>query len=484
MIDRARRFLVPGLALAVATVAFAREARAANFTPACTGTTGDPAALITAITTANANGEADTITLAPGCTYELATVNTDVPEGDGANGLPIIVADGADAGATADAGAGSAITIVGNGATISRAAAAPPFRLLAVNGGALNASNLTLSNGESTTRGGGLAVLGGAVVLTGVTVSGNKSGPTEGQDYAGGIQVSDGALDLRSCTVSGNSSPVSDSGGVNIDSGKLTIVNSTIVGNTARFQGGGVYNYKGDVTIINSTIAGNTAEEYGGVFSAPTAITTKLTNTLVALNTLATLPDAGAGGDAGTTSAPDVGGSLFVDGGNNLIGDATGTPAFALTTLKGTAAAKIDPLLGPLANNGGPTQTRALLAGSPALDAANATVCAAAPVSGVDQRDVARPAACDIGAFELAGSANDGGTGDGSTENDGSIGTDDAGTINDPDSGKSGGNAGDDAVSSTSDCSCDNAGAPANTLGLSALVLGGAVLVARRRRRR
>jgi hypothetical protein len=481
---KARRLLIPAAALAITTLAFAREARAANFAPACTGTTGDSAALIAAITTSNGNGEADTITLMAGCTYELSTVNN-TSGANGDNGLPVIQADGSDA-------SGSALTIMGNGAKITRASAAPAFRLLEVNGGVLNLNNVTLSNGSAASHGGALTILAGAVVLTNSTVSGNTAA-----DWGGGIQIEDGSLDIRSSTISGNTTP-SDSAGINIDGGNVTVVNSTITGNTSPQQGGGIGNF-GDpgivptsLVIINSTIAGNTADEGGGLWNSAGGATTTVTNTIVALNNAGPVPDAGAGVDAGPGFAPDIGGFNYVDGGNNLIGNATGTPAFALTTLKGTAAAKIDPLLGPLASNGGPTQTRALLAGSPALNAANATVCAAAPVSGVDQRAVARTGSCDIGSFEGAGTAADASVPDSSSGTDASSTTDsgtiesDSGTIGDLDSGKPGTDAGgDDAVvpSSSSSCSCDNAGAPANALGLSALVMGAALLVARRRRR-
>ncbi|MDB4994602.1 MAG: polymorphic outer membrane protein [Myxococcaceae bacterium] len=482
---KASRLLVPGIALAIASFAFAREARAASFAPGCTGTTGDSAALITAIQTSNGNGEADTITLGAGCTYELTTVNNDSFAGDGANGLPFIQQDSSDA-------AGTLLTIVGNGAKITRASTAPAFRLFTVNAGAVVVSNLTFSGGEATTRGGGVAILGGNVVFNNVTVSGNKAGP-DPDSYGGGIQVEDGTLALNASTVSGNMAPASDVGGINVDFGTLVIVNSTISGNTTPHQGGGVYNFQGIITILNSTIAGNSADEGGGTWSGAAAVSTTVTNTIIALNTATGAPaDAGAGVDAGAPYAPDVGGLVYTDGGNNLIGDATGTIGFAVTTLKGTSAAKIDPLLGPLASNGGLTQTRALLAGSPAVNAASSTVCAAAPVSGVDQRAVVRPAACDIGSFEQVIGGSDASIPDGATGNDASSGTDsgtvpdpDSGTIGDVDAGKTGGtDGGDDAVPvSSSSCSCDNAGAPGNALGLSALVLGAALLVARRRRR-
>lgn len=59
-----------------------------------------------------------------------------------------------------------------------------------------------------------------------------------------------------------------------------------------------------------------------------------------------------------------------------------------------------NPLLGPLANNGGPTQTMALLSGSPAIGLGVSAICNATPLSGLDQRGDPRPAACDSGAFQ------------------------------------------------------------------------------------
>jgi len=89
------------------------------------------------------------------------------------------------------------------------------------------------------------------------------------------------------------------------------------------------------------------------------------------------------------------------DGGHNLIGSMASSVVIVNGVngnQVGTIASPIDPLIGALADNGGPTETRALLAGSPAIDAGDAEGCPKA-----DQRGVARPqgAACDIGAFEL-----------------------------------------------------------------------------------
>jgi hypothetical protein len=114
-----------------------------------------------------------------------------------------------------------------------------------------------------------------------------------------------------------------------------------------------------------------------------------LLNTIVALNT-------------GNTNALDVSGA-FSSLGHNLIGAADGSSGFpASDDLVGSSAAPLDPRLGALANNSGPTLTMALLAGSPAIDAADT---ASAPTT--DQRGVPRPIglAADVGAFEYGWSA-------------------------------------------------------------------------------
>ena len=73
------------------------------------------------------------------------------------------------------------------------------------------------------------------------------------------------------------------------------------------------------------------------------------------------------------------------------------------STTCGFATTSADPKLSVLSNYGGLTQTFALLPGSPAIDAGDSATCAAAPVNSLDQRGVARPSACDIGAFESRG---------------------------------------------------------------------------------
>jgi hypothetical protein len=131
--------------------------------------------------------------------------------------------------------------------------------------------------------------------------------------------------------------------------------------------------------VTNSTISGNTAfAEIGGIYGSPnTTATTTLENTIVAKNVQ------GRGADCAGT---------ITDGGYNL--DSGTTCGFSTTN--NSLSGVVDPKLGPLADNGGPTKTHALLAGSPAIDKGNSFGAT------TDQRGVSRPqgAASDIGAFE------------------------------------------------------------------------------------
>ena len=152
-------------------------------------------------------------------------------------------------------------------------------------------------------------------------------------------------------------SPATDSddgGGIYTVVGTLTVTNSTISGNTAS-RGGGIFNNGGTVTITNSTISGNTAQFRGGGIAATPAARCRARNTIIALNTSA--------------NGPDVYGPLTSEGFNLIGNDAGATIAPAPVFRSDRPPARtIDPLLGPLQDNGGPTQTHALLSGSLAID--------------------------------------------------------------------------------------------------------------------
>jgi hypothetical protein len=93
--------------------------------------------------------------------------------------------------------------------------------------------------------------------------------------------------------------------------------------------------------------------------------------------------------------------------GYNLVGQADGSSGWVGSDLTGTSASPLDPLLGPLQDNGGPSQTMALLEGSPAIGAGDPQGTPA-----VDQRGVARGSPPSIGAYEFSGGGDSGGPAD------------------------------------------------------------------------
>lgn len=230
------------------------------------------------------------------------------------------------------------------------------------NAGTITINGSTIAGNQVSGSGGILNDTGAMATVTNSTISGNFS-----SQGTGGISNFGGTLTINNSTISGNTaSGTTAVGGGITNSGTLTINNSTITGNSKTFNGGGIYNTAtGMTTIANSTIAGNTAVSIsgsgqgGGIYSASGG-TVKSKSTVIALNTSGT-------GDFG--GGPDIFGELTSQD-FNLIGNnsnATITPAQPADQI-GTAGSPIDPLLGPLQDNGGPTFTRALLAGSPAID--------------------------------------------------------------------------------------------------------------------
>jgi hypothetical protein len=261
------------------------------------------------------------------------------------------------------------------------------LRNAAGTGGGIRATTATLTN--STVAGNAAVIAGGGIIattatLTNSTVAGNTAG-----DAGGGVWAFTATV-ARS-TVAGNTA--GGSGGGIFAFGTTTLVNATVSGNTASTTGGGVW--APAATLLNCTVAENLAGSGGGLFhTAGGAFSVK--NTIVALNLVL------FGG-----IGPDVSGT-FVSGGHNLIGDGTGSTGFTNGVngdIVGTAAVPIDPRLGALRNNGGPTATHALLPGSLAIDRGDNS-----GVPGSDQRGpgFARRkdgngdgiAVVDIGAFE------------------------------------------------------------------------------------
>jgi len=204
--------------------------------------------------------------------------------------------------------------------------------------------------------------------LVNVTITNGKA---NGSDVVGGI-LSTGPLILDHSTVSGNQGDFA----AGIRGDKITLINSTVANNTVTTttdpEAGINYDLGGELTLINSTVARNSGGGIGPFFGGGAIGKITLRNSIIANN--------------GRDNC--VRGTLgFVYEGNNISDDdSCGTGVFVMHI--------VDPLLGTLADNGGPTKTLALDRNSPAI---NATDCDLA----VDQRYVPRDARCDIGAFEF-----------------------------------------------------------------------------------
>ena len=246
------------------------------------------------------------------------------------------------------------------------------------NAGTLSINNTTISNNSVRGEGGGVFITVGVAVtvsITNSTISGNTASVT-----GGGL---------------GNGGGIATTG----NQGTINIINSTISGNHADNNGGGAYfvtpaGQPGNATLNNVTITNNTADNdnngagAGGGFAQNTAAVT-LRNTIVAgnFNSIASVRD-------------DISGAVVASSSYNLIGDGTGSSGITNgvnNNQVGSGASPINPQLGALTNNGGLTETHALLAGSPAINTANNATCPP-----TDQRGVGRPIGpiCDIGSFE------------------------------------------------------------------------------------
>ncbi len=237
----------------------------------------------------------------------------------------------------------------------------------------INGSTLENNTALGANSRGGAIDTGETLQLTDTTVNGNSAG------RGGGIYFNGTTATISGSTISNNTATGSeeyDGGGGGIyNDATMQLVNSTLSGNTAAFGGGGILN-DNVMEIIHGTIAGNTAGSYGDQIYNSNSLDVK--NTIIS-------------GSATNCSGGDEGGPNITSSGNN-IDSGTSCELNDVGDLSNT-----DPQIGALASNGGPTQTRALLAGSPAIDAADGGWCPAD-----DQRGVARPVGpqCDIGAFE------------------------------------------------------------------------------------
>lgn len=241
----------------------------------------------------------------------------------------------------------------------------------------------TFSGNSAAVGGGAISNVKGRVTLTNNTFSGNSAAA-----FGGAIYHDAGALTIANSSFINNSVADGGVGGGAIynNSGKFTVTNSTFYSNTSGGAGGAIY-VSGQLSVTNSTIANNGAVLAGGAIYLTDGKVT-LRNTIVANSA------------SGENCGLGVGG--FADRGHNL--DSGGSCGFSTSK---DSLSDTDPQLDPTgpAENGGPTQTVAVLAGSPAIGAGNRTVCGASPVRNLDQRGFGRPGtgsvSCTIGAYEF-----------------------------------------------------------------------------------
>jgi len=234
-----------------------------------------------------------------------------------------------------------------------------------------------VSSNSADLNGGGIGA-GGDLHIARGTISGNSANRD-----GGGIAQFDGNLELIDSTLTGNIALGRGGGIFLFGYGNATTSNSTISENLAILNGGGIANTYGSVALANSTVAFNMANGHGGgIYFRYPDYALELQSTIVA-------------GNAAAGSAEDIWSpGLVVSGANNLVqnaGDGIGLPSDTLTA---------DPLLQPLADNGGPTYTHALGADSPAIDVGSNDAGLAFDQRGAGFARVSG-AAADIGAFEL-----------------------------------------------------------------------------------
>jgi CSLREA domain-containing protein len=258
-------------------------------------------------------------------------------------------------------------------------------------------------------RGGGLFSNGAAVHVEESWIADNRTNDDSSlgrRSSGGGVAVLSGSVRIVRSTLSRNETR-GYGGGLYMVGDTLRVANSTFSGNRAYYHGAGLALFAStratldNVTIVENDMNGDSSgpsgsPRGGGVYAGPST-TVRVRNSILAENRdLYSFPGPGYS---------DCGGALISEG-HNLVGNGIGCGADARATdQSGTWTPddddRLDPLLLPLADNGGSTHTHLPLENSPALDVGSCTDIAGEPVA-VDQRRIERPAGetCDVGAVE------------------------------------------------------------------------------------
>ena len=377
----------------------------------CTSSAAPCATVSYALTQLNSPGE--TILIAGTIDDNVLINNTSVEIAQDPGGSPAEL-DGE--------GKNSVITVEGssilrlNQVTVTGGSATSGGGIFVANGIA-TINDSSISGNTATSVGGGVATSAGSIVLNASTVSGNTA-----KDAGGGIGTGSGPFRLFDSTVSGNTvtGPVSfgQGGGIDTSLGGGVILDSTISHNTVEgggASGGGLFVEGGSDTVLNSTISDNTAAGPGGGITANGVL--DISDSTISGNTAsssAAIDDVGnlsmAGDILATRGGPPVGGECvgvpsYADFGYNV--DDDGTCHLSSSNHSVSDSTTIGSFLGPLQDNGGPTETIALIAGigNPAQAVIPSTFTppgATGPsCSQSDQRGVARGVPCDMGAFAV-----------------------------------------------------------------------------------
>ncbi len=340
--------------LLLLTILFCAHARAATFTVNTTADpgdgvcdvvgVGDGCTLHDAVNAANNAAGDDTINFAAGVTGTIQFQNNVFPYSVTSN----ISLQGPGAKVLSLSGKGSNILSIAPSAVV-------------------NISDLTFKDGTA-----GIAVNGGAISNSGI-------------------------LTVNNCVFSHNSSNPGSGGAIATDSNQLTVNNCTFNDNTAQGLGGAIWSSSPPITVNNSTFTGNKAHYGGAIYANRMTIN----NSTISGNAVSNQNNSAAGGGI---YVPDDFSNINVS--NTIIAGNTadfGPDVYGTITTSSFSLIGGNPLLAPLADNGGPTPTMALLAGSPAINEGDPAY--AGPLT-TDQRGTGFPRVrggrLDIGAYELS----------------------------------------------------------------------------------
>jgi len=251
----------------------------------------------------------------------------------------------------------------------------------------------------------------GELVISGSVIVSNSAHSGGGISTDASGNPSDTFVNISTTTVKDNVGELGNGGGLNLHTAQASISKSTISNNTAGRFGGGIYSAFGSMIVANSTISGNQSASHGGGIMAHGESRVELNNLTVAYN-VADYDNDGTGDGGGiynhTGQRAAISNSIFA--GNTIANESASecsgpvySRGFNLVQVSSPGCdlgnfpsnlVDVDPLLEPLVNNGGLTDTHALGLESPAIDAGSPSTC-----EETDQRGVSRN--CDIGAFEV-----------------------------------------------------------------------------------